>query len=87
MHQYPFKNLLIKSGNEDFLVTGNAVFEVEDFDDCKEASFVSVELLEAYDPARREYVSSKECLGYISESTLEHLNQDNRLCRLLGYKV
>lgn len=86
MLQYRFKNLNIKCGGQDFLVNGYAIYTIEDFEeDGKEAGFESVSLVDAL--SKDGLVTSAECLGYISEATLEHLNKDSYLCRLLGNKV
>ena len=86
MLQYRFKNLNIKCGGQDFLVNGYAVYTIEDFEeDGKEAGFESVSLVDAL--GKDGLVTSAECLGYISEATVEHLNKDSYLCRSLGNKV
>ena len=86
MLEHRFKNLTIRFANEDFLVNGTAIFEIEDFDeDGKEATFVSAKLLDAL--GKDGYVNSKECLGYLGEATVEHLNGDSTLCRSLGHKI
>lgn len=86
MLEHRFKNLTIRFANEDYLVNGIAVFEIEDFDeDGKEATFVSAKLFDAL--SKDGYINSPECLGYLSEATVEHLNQDSTLCRSLGHKI
>jgi len=81
-----FKNLTIRFAKEDYLVNGTARFEIEDFDeDGKEATFVTAHLLDAL--GRDGYVTSEECLGYLCEATVEHLNGDSTLCRSLGHKI
>jgi hypothetical protein len=86
MFQYRFKNLNVKCGGQDFLVSGVGYYVIEDWEeDGKEAGF---EKAEVYDALGKDgYVSSKECLGYISESVVETLNKDSYLCRLLGNKI
>ena len=84
MLTHRFKNLNIKCDSHDILVNGVAYYSVEDYDDSKEALFEKVELYDALD--KTGYITSPECLGYISDATLEHLNRDNSLCRTLGNK-
>jgi hypothetical protein len=84
MLEYRFKNLTIKCGGEDYLVNGIASYMVEEFDDGNEAGFESVSLMDAL--GKDGYINSNECLGYIAEATVEHLNRDSYLCRSLGNK-
>lgn len=85
MHIYRFNNLPIRHSETDFLVSGYAKYDIEDFaEDGKEASFHSAELIDAID--RTGVVLSQECLKYISEAVVEHFNKDITLCRSLGWK-
>ena len=85
MLEYRFKNLTIKYGGEDFLVSGTARYEIEDYEeDGREASFLSAEVIDAL--SKIGYVTSKECLTYLGEGVCEHLNKDSYLCRQLGNK-
>lgn len=86
MHQYRFKNLNIKHEGMDFLVNGVANYVIEDFDeDGKEAGFESAELYDAL--GKDGYVTSKEVLSHLAETSLVYLNNDSHLCRVLGNKV
>lgn len=86
MHQYRFKNLNIKHDGIDFLVNGVAHYVIEDFEeDGKQAGFESAELYDAL--GKQGYVTSKEVLAGLEDSTLTALNSDNYLCRLLGNKI
>lgn len=83
---YRFKNLNIKCGGQDFLVNGHATYTIEDFEeDGKEAGFEQATLIDAL--GKDGLVTSTECLGYIAEAVVEHLNQDSHLCRTLGHKI
>jgi hypothetical protein len=84
MFTHRLKNLNVRYGSADFLVNAEAYYIVEDFDDCKEATFEKVTIIDALDKAG--YVTSPECLGYLSETVLEQLNKDGQLCRQLGSK-
>lgn len=85
MLEYRFKNLTIKFAGEDYLVNGTAVYQIEDYDeDGKEAGFESATLLDAL--GKDGYINSSECLCYLGEATVEHLNKDSYLCRQLGNK-
>lgn len=86
MYQYRFKNLNIKHEGLDFLVNGIAYYTIEDYEeDGKQAAF---ELAELYDALGKDgYITSKEVLGYLSDSTVATLNRDSYLCRVLGGKV
>lgn len=83
---YRFKNLNIKCGGQDFLVNGHATYTIEDFEeDGKEAGFEQATLIDAL--SKDGLVTSAECLKYIAEATIAHLNQDSHLCRSLGHKI
>lgn len=84
MFTHRLKNLNIRYGSTDFLINGEAYYIVEDFDDSKEATFEKVKIIDALD--KQGYVTSEECLGYISDAVLENLNKDGQLCRQLGSK-
>jgi hypothetical protein len=86
MFQYRFKNLNIKHEGLDLLVNGSARYTVEDYEeDGKQALFESAELYDAL--GKDGYVTSKEVLGYMSDSVVETLNKDSHLCRVLGGKI
>jgi len=86
MYQYRFKNLNIKHDGFDFLVNGIAHYAIEDYEeDGKQAAFESAELYDAL--GKDGYITSKEVLGYISNSTVATLNTDNHLCRILGGQI
>jgi hypothetical protein len=85
MLTYRFKNLNIKCGGQDFLVNGSASYTIESFDDGSEAGFETASLIDAL--GKEGLVVSAECLGYIAEATIAHLNQDSHLCRSLGNKI
>lgn len=86
MFDYNFKNLNIKHQGMDFLVYGNAKYTIEDYEeDGKQALFESAELYDAL--GKDGYVTSKEVLGYMSDSVVEALNKDSHLCRVLGGKI
>lgn len=70
----------------DFLVSGQALYVVEDYEeDGKQAVFESAELYDAL--GKDGYITSKEVLGYMTDSALATLNNDSHLCRVLGSKV
>jgi hypothetical protein len=85
MLTHRFKNLNVKCGSTDFLVNGIAYYSVEEYDEGNEATFEKAEIYDAL--GSDGYVTSKECLGYISDATLETLNKDHNLCRQLGNKL
>lgn len=85
MLTYRFKNLNIKCGGQDFLVNGHATYTIEKFDEGNEAGFEEATLIDAL--GKDGLVTSAECLGYIAEATIAHLNQDSHLCRNLGHKI
>lgn len=86
MYQYRFKNLNIKHEGLDFLVNGIANYVIEDYEeDGKQAGFESAELYDAL--GKEGYITSKEVLGYLSDSTVAALNNDSHLCRILGGKI
>jgi hypothetical protein len=86
MFQYRFKNLNIKHEGLDLLVNGSAGYTIEDYEeDGKQALFESAELYDAL--GKDGYVTSKEVLGYMSDSVVETLNKDSHLCRVLGGKI
>jgi len=85
MLTYRFKNLNIKCGGQDFLVNGSASYTIEKFDEGNEAGFEQASLIDAL--SKDGLVTSAECLGYIAEATIAHLNQDSHLCRSLGNKI
>jgi hypothetical protein len=86
MFQYRFKNLNIKHEGLDLLVNGSAGYTIEDYEeDGKQALFESAELYDAL--GKDGYVTSKEVLGYMSDSVVETLNKDSHLCRILGGKI
>lgn len=86
MYQYRFKNLNIKHEGLDLLVNGSAQYTVEDYEeDGKQALFESAELLDAL--GKDGYITSREVLGYMTDSVIETLNKDSYLCRMLGNKV
>ena len=86
MLEYRFKNLNIKHEGYDLLVNGTASYIIEDYEeDGKQALFESAVLLDAL--GRDGYLTSKEVLGYMSESVVETLNKDSYLCRVLGGKL
>jgi hypothetical protein len=86
MFQYRFKNLNIKHEGLDLLVNGSARYTIEDYEeDGKQALFESAELYDAL--GKDGYVTSKEVLGYMSDSVVETLNKDSHLCRVLGGKI
>jgi hypothetical protein len=86
MFQYRFKNLNIKHEGLDLLVNGSAGYTIEDYEeDGKQALFESAELYDAL--GKDGYVTSKEVLGYMSDSVVEALNKDSHLCRVLGGKI
>jgi len=86
MYQYRFKNLNIKHDGLDLLVNGSARYTVEDYEeDGRQALFESAELMDAL--GKDGYITSKEVLGYMSDSVVETLNKDSHLCRVLGGKL
>jgi hypothetical protein len=86
MYQYRFKNLNIKHDGIDFLVNGIAHYVIEDFEeDGKQAGFEKAEVYDAL--GRNGYITSKEVLAGLEDSTLASLNSDNYLCRVLGNKI
>lgn len=86
MYAYRIRNLNIKHEGMDFLVSGQGLYVVEDYEeDGKQAVFESAELYDAL--GKDGYVLSKEVLGYMSDSVLFALNNDSHLCRILGSKV
>jgi hypothetical protein len=86
MNAYRFRNLNIKHEGLDFLVNGIAYFEIEDYEeDGKQAGFERAELYDAL--GKDGYVTSKEVLGYMSDTVLIALNNDSYLCRVLGNKI
>jgi hypothetical protein len=86
MYQYRFKNLNIKHDGLDLLVNGSAQYIIEDYEeDGKQASFDSAELYDAL--GKDGFITSKEVLGYMSDSVVETLNKDSYLCRVLGGKL
>jgi hypothetical protein len=86
MFQYRFKNLNIKHEGLDLLVNGSSGYTIEDYEeDGKQALFESAELYDAL--GKDGYVTSKEVLGYMSDSVVETLNKDSHLCRVLGGKI
>ena len=84
MLEHRFKNLTIKFAGEDYLVNGTAKYQIEEYDEGNEAGFESATLIDAL--SKDGYVTSVECLGYLGEATVEHLNGDSYLCRQLGNK-
>lgn len=85
MLQYRFKNLNIKHDGIDFLVNGVGHYVVEDFEeDGREAAFDKVELYDAL--GKDGFITSKEVLEHLSETTAAWLNNDSHLCRVLGNK-
>jgi hypothetical protein len=86
MKEYRFKNLNIKHDGQDFLVNGTAQYIIEDFDeDGKEAGFESAVLFDAI--GKDGFITSKEVLEHLANSTLIVLNNDSHLCRVLGNKI
>jgi hypothetical protein len=86
MYVHRIKNLNIKHEGIDFLVSGQAIYVVEDYEeDGKQAVFESAELYDAL--GKEGYITSKEVLGYMSDSVLLALNSDSHLCRVLGSKI
>ena len=86
MFQYRFKNLNIKHEGLDLLVNGSARYTIEDYEeDGRQALFESAELYDAL--GKDGYITSKEVLGYMSDSVVETLNKDSHLCRVLGSKI
>jgi hypothetical protein len=86
MNAYRFRNLNIKHEGLDFLVNGIAYYEIEDYEeDGKQAGFERAELYDAL--GKDGYVTSKEVLGYMSDTVLIALNNDSYLCRVLGNKI
>jgi hypothetical protein len=86
MYAYRIRNLNIKHEGMDFLVSGQALYVVEDYEeDGKQAVFESAELYDAL--GKDGYITSKEVLGYMADSALVALNNDSHLCRVLGSKV
>jgi len=84
MLKYKFNNLNIKCGGEDFLVSGEAFFVIEDFEeDGKEATFESAKLYDALN--KTGYIQSKEVLMYLEDCVVETLNKDSTLCRKLSF--
>jgi len=86
MYQYRFKNLNIKHEGMDFLVNGVAKYVIEDYEeDGRQAGFETAELYDAL--GKDGFITSKEVLGYLSDSTVATLNNDSHLCRILGGKI
>jgi hypothetical protein len=86
MYAYRIRNLNIKHEGIDFLVSGQATYVVEDYEeDGKQAVFESAELYDAL--GKEGYITSKEVLGYMADSVLLALNGDSHLCRVLGSKI
>jgi hypothetical protein len=86
MYAYRIRNLNIKHEGIDFLVSGQATYVVEDYEeDGKQAVFESAELYDAL--GKEGYITSKEVLGYMADSVLLALNSDSHLCRVLGSKI
>jgi hypothetical protein len=86
MYQHRFKNLNIKHDGIDFLVNGIAHYVIDDFEeDGKQAGFEKAEVYDAL--GRNGYITSKEVLMGLEDSTLASLNSDNYLCRVLGNKI
>jgi len=86
MYAYRIRNLNIKHEGMEFLVSGQAVYVVEDYEeDGKQAVFESAELYDAL--GKDGYVLSKEVLGHLADSALLALNGDPHLCRVLGSKI
>lgn len=85
MSLYRFNNLNIKHETTDFLVSGEAFYVVEDFEeDGKQAGFESAVLFDAL--GKNGFITSKEVLGYLANTAVETLNRDSHLCRILGAK-
>ena len=86
MFQYRFKNLNIKHDGLDFLVNGLAFYVIEDYEeDGKQAGFEKAELYDAL--GKGGYITAKEVLAGLEDSTLSALNSDSHLCRVLGSKI
>ena len=86
MYAYRIRNLNIKHEGMDFLVSGQANYVVEDYEeDGKQAVFETAELYDAL--GKDGYITSKEVLGYMTDSVLVALNNDSHLCRILGSKI
>lgn len=69
----------------DFLVSGEATYVVEDFEeDGKQAGFEKATLVEAL--GKSGFITSPEVLEHLAETAVETLNRDSHLCRILGAK-
>lgn len=86
MYLYKIKNLNVRCGNEDFLVSGVGYFVVDELDDnSKEATFEKVELFEII--SKDGVVTSNEVRGYIEDATIIALNKNYSLLLSLAHKV
>lgn len=86
MFSYRFKNLNINHDRLDFLVNGEAMYVIEDYEeDGKQAGFDSATLIDAL--GKDGFITSKEVLGYLADTAVATLNRDSHLCRVLGNKI
>lgn len=86
VYAYRFRNLNIKHEGLEFLTNGVAYYVVEDYDeDGKQAGFESAELYDAL--GKDGYITSEEVKGYLTDTVVKTLNEDNHLCRVLGSKL